>query len=135
MAVLTGGHVGPYGVADLAKTLEVVGGHRLLQPADVEVGRGFHDADGLLARVTAVGVDVEVDVVADDRARLAHPGQVPGGLGAPGFGDLDLDAGNALFERPVFELLVQPPLVVGGESAAAVHRYLVVDGAEQPVQR
>ena len=52
VAVLAGGDVGGDRVADLAQPVEVVGGDRLLEPADVEVVvPAAHHPDGLLAPV------------------------------------------------------------------------------------
>src|SRR4029078_3826567 len=50
----------------------VVPAHRLLEPADVEVGQETRELDRLAKRPTLVGVDEKDEVVAGGRARRAH---------------------------------------------------------------
>ena len=95
VAVLPGGDIGVAAVPDLPQPGEVIGGDRLLEPADLMVpGQVAADPDGLLPAVSAVGVDVQFDGVTDHLPGQGHPGKVAFGAGAPGLADLDLDPRN-----------------------------------------
>ena len=52
-------------VAEQAQPFEIVGGDRLLEPADAQLGERLGLGQGLLAAVGAVGVDEELDVRPD----------------------------------------------------------------------
>ncbi len=69
--------------------------------------------------VAAVGVDEEGGVVADGLPRQVDAVEVTLGAGAPRLGDLDLDLVATEIE-PALQLLAEPCVVVGGETAAAV---------------
>ena len=61
-------------LAMAASPCDVVGQDRLLEPADVVVLEAAAHRDGLLGVVAVVGVDEDLDVVADG---LAHGRQPP----------------------------------------------------------
>ncbi|CAM5731019.1 hypothetical protein SALBM217S_10868 [Streptomyces griseoloalbus] len=83
-------------LAHLAQPGQIVGGDGFLQPDDAEVGQGGCHADGLLAGVAAVRVDVQLGGVAHGTAGQHGAVQVAGLPAAPGLGDLDLHAADAL---------------------------------------
>ncbi len=117
---------GRHPVAHQAHALDVVRGHRLLEPADAERRASLGEGQRLLARQGAVGVDEKADTVADRLARDAHALEI-----APRFSpDLHLDIGQAI-GGPAAKLLGELPVGVGGEAAAAVDRHRVAPGAQQ----
>ena len=84
VAVLPGGDVGGDGVADLAQAVEVVGGDGFLEPAHVRGRpRRVMTRIACLRRVAAVGVDEQLDVVADDVAGLRASGPGRGRCWSP----------------------------------------------------
>jgi hypothetical protein len=135
VAVLAGGDVGGALVADLAQARQVIGGDRLLEPGDAHARELPSEPDRLLAAVGAVGVDVQLDLVAQRPAHARDPLQVAPGEGAPGAADLELHPRDPVASGPAAELLDQ--LVVGerGEPAAAVDRDLVAEHPEQAGER
>ena len=123
VAVLAGGdrHPGGRTVAEHPQPLEVVGGHRLLEPADGGVAaEALGELERLLARVRAVGVDEQLRLGPDRLARGAHPAGVLVG----GAADLHLDPGDPAL-HPARKLLGQPAQRVRGEPAGSVDRHPV----------
>jgi hypothetical protein len=57
IAVLIGGDIRRDGVPHLAQAIQIIGSDWFLKPPDIQLGRGPDYPDGLLAVVTAVGID------------------------------------------------------------------------------
>jgi hypothetical protein len=55
---------------------QVVGRHRFFEPEHVAVDGFMGDADGLFAGVSAVRIDVQFGVVADDLVSVGGAGEV-----------------------------------------------------------
>jgi len=133
VAVLTGRDVRGDGIAHLVQPAEVVGGDGFLEPDDAEVCHDRGYAHGLFAGVATVRVDVQLRRVAHGAAGQPGAVQIAGLLPAPGFGDLDFHAVDALL-GPAAQLLFGVGVIVRGEAAAAVHRDLVARRAQQSHQ-
>ncbi len=131
--VFAGGDGDGEGGGDAGEAVDVVGEDGLLVPADAVFLEAAAEADGLLGGVAVVGVDVELDVVAEFAADGGDAAEVGFGLGAEVHADFHLDAGHAALD--VGELLVDELAVgVGGPTAAAVDRGRSAAGAEQLVE-
>ncbi|VBA35934.1 hypothetical protein LAUMK13_00945 [Mycobacterium innocens] len=62
--------------AELAQAVEIVGADRFFEPPHVVFGEAPRPQQRLFAAVGAVGVDEQLDVVADGRPGRRHPAQV-----------------------------------------------------------
>ena len=110
---------------------EVVRGHRLLEPSHVELVRTARERlRGLLAQ-RAVGVDEQMDAVADRAARHLHTPRVFHIFGA----DLHLDGRAPIAPCPGGKLVCQLRVGIAGEPTRAVERDGIANLAEQRRQR
>lgn len=91
--------------------------------------------NGLLARVRPVGVDVQLDLVADDTPGKGDSGDVPRLAAPPRLPDLHLDPRDLPLLRPPLELGPCRRVVIGGKSTAAVERYSLGCPPEEIGQR
>ena len=130
-AILAGSHVAAHALAHNPQAVEVVGRDGLLQPRDAERLEPLGQAHGLLGRVGAVGVHVELGFVADGAPSDTNPLDVAALAASPRCAHLHLDPGNAVVVDPSAELALE--LLVGQrrEPAASVRGDLVVDLSEE----
>ena len=124
------GHAGRRAVAHQAETGRIVGGDRLLEPADIGLATRFDEAQRRLHRKSAVAVDEKL-VVADGAPGGHRPLGVALGIAA----DFHFDEATAVNLGPMRKLLAQLLVGIGGEAAAAVDHHLVAAAAEKGRQR
>ena len=93
--VLAGGYGDVGGFGDLGEALDVVGEDWLLEPSDIVVLELAGHADGLLGVVAVVGIDQDLNVVADGFSYGFEAFDIGALVGAEVHADLHLDAGEA----------------------------------------
>ncbi len=127
-----GGHVhaGRGAVADQMQPVQVVGGHRLLEPRHAEVGEQVGERQRFLAGVGAVGVHNKLCFVSDGGTGGPNPVEVFGRVRT----DFHLHARDSL-RRPAGQLVPQTPIGVRSETAAAVDRHGVAGRPEERDER
>src|SRR6202034_61668 len=98
----------------------IVGGDRLLEPADVRFRASLREAERLLDGECAIGVDEKL-AIADRHFGLPHPIRIAFRLAA----DLHLDEAAAVAVHPTGKLLAQLLVRIAGETATAIDRNTV----------
>src|SRR5579875_252884 len=133
VAVLASGDVHPRGrtIPQPSQPLKIIGGDRLLKPADVVLLRkALRKPERLRTLERTVGIDVELHVRADRLPRHAHAVKIATRLAA----DLHLHPRDAL-RHPAHELLAKPLTGEGAKTAGAVHRYALAGSVKQRRER
>src|SRR5207253_2289092 len=102
--------------AEPGEPVEIVGGHRLLEPAHLGAGEALRLERRLLPGVGAVGVDEQRRSLTDRLARGPHPPRIRFRV-AP---DFHFYRRNPHFDKAA-ELTTKLRFVIRGEAARAVH--------------
>lgn len=135
--VLAGGDGDVGGFGDFGQALDVIGQDGFLEPSDVVVLELAGHADGLLGVVAIVGVDVDLDIVADGFADGFEAFHVGALVLAEVLADLHFDAREAhvdvsglLFDEPVDGVVGPAAATVAGDGVVGLSEEFVQGDAE-----